>query len=215
MKNIEQYFKKLNDENIDINNLITRYKTNDLENEEKNKVYELFEILKKFKKCNNMEIAVVLKQYISKKNLIEYIEKIINTSLKRYYDVAKLREIENKNFYLAKAFINDMFDQCIIRFNPNFINRYEEYDFESSIQIENTISSFYFLFEFYASRGFEKNYIIDDLREELELSKELTNYCVELFEKNYMLIRQNIIMYKIQELDDNLSELKNNLHTPK
>lgn len=210
MKNIEQYFKKLNDENINIDTLITRYKKDDLENEEKNKVYELFEILKKFKKCNDIEISIILKQYITKKDLIEYIEKIITTSLKRYYDVAKLREIENKNFYLAKAFINDMFNHYIIRFNPNFINQYEEYTFESTTQIENTINSFDFLFEFYASRGFEKSYIIDDLKEELELSTELTNYCVELFEKNYMLIRQNIIMYKIQELDANLTKLKNN-----
>lgn len=206
MKEIREYFNNLKQDKINIDKLIEKYQKGELSENEKNILFSLFDLLKSFVKSSDVDLKVVLKEFIDNKTVINIIDKIVMESLENYFNMSKLREIEKTNYLLAKEFIDELFNQYIVKYNPRFSDNYSTYNFESQKQMIKIIDAFNFLFTFYADMNFVLEYIYNDLLEELGLTPRLTDYCVKKYEQNCNSIRQNLFFDRIREIERILKE---------
>lgn len=206
MSNIDEIIERIND-NYSIDELIHKYIERNLQDKEEDMVIELLNVLRNLKKINDINLSVIINKLTENKKTIETINSIIDGSLMNYYKTEQLREIENRDVLVAKAFITDLFDLYILRFDPEFLKEYEKYGFESLEQMHDAVKCIDFLMNHYVSHCFVKSYVMNDLKDELDLSDDLTRYLSNLYEKYYDVLKQNYLLYKIRKIEDNMYDL--------
>ena len=86
---------------------------------------------------------------------------------------------------LAKMLIKEIFEQHIIRFNPDFNEKYSNFQLASKQDMNNIIQSIASLTRYYVYYGFIGEYILKDIKEETEISDELAQTYVDTFETHY------------------------------
>lgn len=205
MDKIENILNIIETKNFKIEKLIREYHEDNLNDEKKLLVYELFDVLRDFVKINEVNLTIVLQEYINDTKTIKIINQIVDSSLIYYKKTIALRHLEIENLALAKLFINDIFNFYIIRLDPEFYNYFEKYNLKSKDDIKNISECIDFLINFYISKSFVESFVVSDLINEIGISDELALYCGELYENNYQELKQNYFFSKINEIEDKLN----------
>lgn len=167
----------------------------------------LFEIRKHIKN-GNFEIENHLNDYIHDNilcaNLMEQAEKL----LIHYHAMEPLRILERNNLQLCLSFFRDIMDNYVRRLDTSCLERFEEYKFKSSEEMQKAIESLDMLSDYYVGNSFSRKTIKEDFGEETGLSENLCEYYAELVDKCYQDIKMNLILRKVELLEKKFEELQ-------
>lgn len=129
------------------------------------------------------------------KNITLYIEGI----LKPYFAAAPLRVSEVKDGEWTKKIIEEIFLNTILRFNPDMIDRYAEYGFNSEDAFTEYISTLDVLCSFVVERNFCYETIEEVVYSHLRLSKANCKIIATLIDSNFDKLKINYIIEKLSQ----------------
>ena len=92
-----------------------------------------------------------------------------------------------------------MFDNTIVRYDPDFHLQYKKWGLSSSKQLLEMASIFRGLTVYYVERRFAVQAIKKDMLEETGISDTVCDYYIELYEQNYMTLQLNHIIMQLKE----------------
>ena len=155
---------------------------------------ELIEGMRQFIKLDQeKEISDIL-ECLDNKKASEMLIKYAHDTLVHYNNMFALRELEKENKEIVLKLIQETFDCFVLRFDINFIDKYEEYKIETPDVMRRILRSIDCLTEYYVRRLFTRNNIESDFGEETGLTEECCEKYAELVDENFKEIRMNIIM---------------------
>lgn len=148
--------------------------------------------------------------YKNNKKVLEQVEKKINndllyTDMKEYVDklmeaytlIYPLRVLEVRDKEKVLALIDYIFNEGIIRYNPNIEEKYKEYGLEVKEELENILGVLDSISTFVVANNLCKNAIGETIQYNLRLSHELSKYIAEIIDKNFEKLRTIIIVKKL------------------
>lgn len=200
MDRIKKIVKEIKDEKVDVDKFINKVMSKEEITQKEQICYKLLDIVRDVKKSNSdIDIGKILETYISKHTSCSII-KIVENSLIHYNNCKALRELEEKNIVIAKMLIKDIFERCIVRFDPYFCNNYQIYNLNNETELEMIATSLETLTMYYISYGYIDTYICNDIKDEINISDELCLEYVKCYERNYCSLRNEYIISKLREM---------------
>lgn len=157
--------------------------------------FECLEDCKSTVKREGMEsVLLSIDKEIKIEWLQTYLKKILNRMMFSYNSLEPLRCMEGENILLLISFINDIFDNCVIRNNAAFLGEYEEYGLKSEEQMSNISLAFRSLTRFYIIQRYSRNSIVEDFVEETGLSESVAKLVAETIERSYNQLQMAVLM---------------------
>lgn len=129
--------------------------------------------------------------------LQEYLKTILDRMMFGYYSLEPLRKMEENDVLSLVGFVNDIFDNCIIRNNITFSEKYEEYGLETEEQMIDISLTFRTLIRFYVIHRYTQNSIIIDFVEETGLNESIAKLVAETIEKNYNQLQMAVLLEQL------------------
>ena len=105
--------------------------------------------------------------------------------------------MEENDVLSLVGFVNDIFDNCIIRNNITFSEKYEEYGLETEEQMSDISLTFRTLIRFYVINRYTQNSIIIDFVEETGLNESIAKLVAETIEKNYNQLQMAVLLEQL------------------
>lgn len=124
---------------------------------------------------------------------------IVNSSLKIYRITVPLRELQNENKEKVKMVIQYIFDNVILRYDPQFIENFVVYELCDEDELTNIARIMDLLTKYYIMKHFTGRAIKEDFQNETELIGDICDYYVSLVERNYLTLQLNNLLDKISE----------------
>ena len=185
MEAIKMIFNKINEENVDIHHFIQKFQNNEDISENENIGYQLLDHIKTSIKASDVQTITEYLKVFCDADDAEALVNIVDKTLIYFHHCQALRQLENDNIMLAKMLIKEIFEQHLIRFNPDFNEKYSNFQLASKQDMDNIIQSITGLTRYYVYYGFICEYILKDIKEETEISDELAQTYVDTFEAHY------------------------------
>lgn len=129
--------------------------------------------------------------------LIDQLKNYIEDMLSMYLTAEPLRVMEVKEYDMLIKVIDDIFDEAIIRFNPEFADAYEEYGFISRDMFIDNISVMETLSSFAVKKNFSLNAIEKLTYRNIRLSKKTCHHIANRINKAFDQIRFKLIIEKL------------------
>lgn len=129
----------------------------------------------------------------------EWIFKLIKDTLYAYIELQEYRQLANKNEEKAKQLLKYIFDNAIIRYDPEFHLQYKKWRFNSPKQLLRIASIFRGLTEYYIERRYTTHAIKKDLLKETGISDTVCDYYIEIYEQNYTTMQLNYVVMQMRE----------------
>lgn len=164
--------------------------------------------LRDIKKADNKELFGKFEQQIADDKFFELFNTYTENTLIFYRNLEELRQKNVMTQEKIKLFLGDVFKNHIIRFDPEFVERYADYNLSSEEEAENAIQSINSLTEYYIRRLYVTKYIIGDFKDETGFSDDLCKYYAELLDENYQEIKFNILLRAMDDVQSNLEHLQ-------
>lgn len=164
--------------------------------------------LRNIKKSDDKELFGKFEQMIANDKFFELFNTYTENTLIFYRNLEGLRRENLETQERIKIFLDDVFQNHILRFDPEIAQRYEEYHLSSEEEAENAIQSIGSLTEYYVRRLYATYYIIDDFKDETGFSDDLCKYYAGLLDKHFQEIKLNILMQDMESLQSNLEYLQ-------
>lgn len=117
----------------------------------------------------------------------------VRNSLDVFFALEELRKMQ-KDKEKCKAIIQYFFDNVILFFDPQFINEYLTFGFDTVEIFWNTARSMDGLIGYYVSRHYTNRAIKRDLEEETGLEEEICEYISDWIIQNYHTLQINVLM---------------------
>lgn len=127
--------------------------------------------------------------------------KIVENSLVFFFAVEGLRQQQSEDKESVKKYLQFVFENVYIRFDPDFGSQYEKYQFQDIKSFVKTTSVLDTLTEFYVRKHYTRQAIKNDLMYESALAEDICEYYAELLEKNYLALQMNLVIDHIAEED--------------
>lgn len=99
----------------------------------------------------------------------------------------------------GKQLLKYVFDNAIVRYDPEFYLQYKKWGLSSPKQLLKIASIFRGLTRYYIERRWAIQAIKKDLLDETGISDTVCDYYVELYEQNYMTLQLNYIIMQMRE----------------
>lgn len=160
-------------------------------------ITELRTLLKKasFEECESK-----LKELLDRYEWLDSILDHANKSLVYYHRLGALRELDKAGKELVISFLGLVFDNYVMRFNPEFVNSWEQFGMKDKTEMLKVLETINYLTNFYVSNSFAKTAIKKDFLGESGLCDEVCDSYSELVDRNYMEIKINLIFYKVKDI---------------
>lgn len=129
--------------------------------------------------------------------LKDYVKTILDRMMFGYNSLEPLRKMEKNDVLSLVGFVNDIFENCIIRYNIAFPEKYEEYKLEKEEQLNDIILTFRTLVRFYVIHRYTINSIISDFVEETGLNESVAKLVAETIEKNYNQMQMAVLLEQL------------------
>ena len=131
--------------------------------------------------------------------LLGELKEYIDGLLSGYYAAEPLRIMEKKDYGNAVRLIDAIFEQYILRLNPEFIDSYEEYEFQMQKDFREVTYLLDSLVGFLVKRSLSKQAMVDAIYANIRLSRDLCRYIADLADRSFDRIQMKLIVDKLYE----------------
>lgn len=128
-----------------------------------------------------------------------WIVELIENTLYAYVRLREYRKLIKEDEEKGKQLLKYVFDNTIVRYDPDFHLQYKKWGLSSSKQLLEMASIFRGLTVYYVERRFAVQAIKKDMLEETGISDTVCDYYIELYEQNYMTLQLNHIIMQLKE----------------
>lgn len=128
-----------------------------------------------------------------------WIVELIENTLYAYVRLREYRKLIKEDEEKGKQLLKYVFDNTIVRYDPDFHLQYKKWGLSSSKQLLEIASIFRGLTVYYVERRFAVQAIKKDMLEETGISDTVCDYYIELYEQNYMTLQLNHIIMQLKE----------------
>ena len=132
----------------------------------------------------------------------EWIVKLIKNTLYAYIRLQEYRQLINEDEEKGKQLLKYVFDNAIVRYDPEFYLQYKKWRLSSPKQLLKIASIFRGLTRYYIERRWAIQAIKKDLLDETGISDTVCDCYVELYEQNYMTLQLNYIIMQMREVGE-------------
>ncbi len=140
-----------------------------------------------------------IEKFLNNDLVFAHLNEAIDDMLSAYYASSSIRALEKRKLDKAKECIEKIFNKGVLRFYPEIINEYEQYEFESTETFSNFLNAFGSLCDFIIEQNFYYDSIVKALYNNMRLSKELCEYIAKLIEGNFQTMKLTLILKKLDE----------------
>lgn len=125
------------------------------------------------------------------------INSFLSASLRPYYAFQKIQKLEKESLTQIKYMLDIIWEQYVIRFNPELkIEPFGNLKEEEISEIETTLEALAF---FCVVRTFSYEGIVSALKYQLELSDELTEHIAKRIDRDYRELQINFLIKKMDQ----------------
>ena len=161
-----------------------------------------FKIAKKEYKENKDAVEQLLDKYYGMYASILINE--IKEMLKIYYALSEFRQIQENNLEKGERILDYIFENGILRFDPEFHKQYRQYGFETAEELIRTGQVLIALTRYYVEHRFTICAMQNDLQMETNLKQSICEYFANLIDKNYLQLQLSMVLASINERTDNM-----------
>lgn len=192
-------FEKINEFDIDFDTISSvKDIPKEVARDFNNAVYDSVEACKAIVRNGKKDsVYASIDKEIKAQWLKDYIKSLLDKMMFGYNSLEPLREMEEEDVLSLVSFVNDIFDNCIIRYNIAFSGKFEEYKLETEEQLDNISLTFRSLARFYVINRYSTNSIISDFAEETGLSESVAKLVAETIEKNYNQLQMSVLLEQL------------------
>lgn len=151
----------------------------------------LFEALRNACKQEKSDIKKLCVQYMDKKGEKWLLERV-NNSLEPYFAFGFLRAWQIENIERCKIFIEYVFENVIIRFDPKCAPKYCNKEKVSTSEFIKAAKILDSLVDYYIKCHFTSRAIVDDLIHETDLEKSICEYISQKIDENYLTLQLKV-----------------------
>lgn len=126
-------------------------------------------------------------------DLNEYIDKI----LEAYNAINPLRVLEIQDIQKAKKLVDIIFDQVILRLNPNVQDRYAEFGLGNQEEFFNVGGVLNSICTVIVSQNLHKDAMSGMIRFNTRLSREISEYISDKIDQNFESLKMQLILKKL------------------
>lgn len=175
------------------------------------KVRILIKILRQeLKTGDEEEIKNYLLAQGVKEETVEHLVTSAQKMLELYVGFSGLREWEASSNIELKGLLDVIYQKYIVRYEPGYLEQIER-RVEKWGKLREVAEKMEFLTDYYISRSYTRQKMIEDLQDETGLSQESCEYWAELIEQNYMALKMNYIVAGIDRIQMSLREMENSM----
>lgn len=165
----------------------------------KNNFYKMIFDIKAFCIESGLDVEEIVEKISDQKREREIIAKNVNDCLMYYKLLSPIRELSFSDEERAKIFVNDCFENYIIRLDYKI---YERYAFLDEDKVKEMLSALERLTDYYVERLLIKKEVERDFKEETGISDEVCRCYAELYESNFKELKFNLILNKLNNLEE-------------
>ena len=200
MEQLKSMIQKLSDADKEWGNIIQKYIREDVEPQNK----DVLKIFDDFMNCACEKYKTSPEELENELNKClgedaKWIFKLIEDTLYAYIGLQEYRQLINANEEKGKQLLKYIFDNAIIRYDPDFYLQYKKWELSSPKQLFKIASIFRGLTEYYIERRFTVSAIRKDLLDETGIGDLVRDYYIEIYEQNYMTLQLNYIILQMRE----------------
>lgn len=136
----------------------------------------------------------------------ETAEKLVRNAremLRLYIDFEVLREWEDRSGIELKGILDAIYRNYIVRYEPGYLEQLKNEVCDGE-KLRGIAEQMDYLTDYYISRSYTRNKIVQDLRDETGLMEENCEYWADLIEKDYMALKMNYIVAGIERIQMSL-----------
>ena len=164
-------------------------------------IEEFFDAYKEDIISNNTHELNLIEKKIDNSLLYNNIHNYVRGQLRTYYLVAPLRSLAVQDANKASKAINDMFEQSVLRFNPQIIEKYEDYGFSNEDAMADVLNVFVSFCLFVAEENFYYTAIEDMVYKNFRLPKKICKLIAEIIDNNFQQIKINYIIERLKKIE--------------
>lgn len=139
------------------------------------------------------------------KKLMEWLDEdargileLIKDTLYAYIELKEYRQLTNEDEEKGKQLLKYIFDNAVVRYDPEFHLQYKKWRFNSPKQLLRIAIIFRGLTEYYIERRYTPHAIKNDLLNETGMSDTICEYYIEMYEQNYMTLQLNYVIMQMR-----------------
>lgn len=148
---------------------------------------------------NNKESISKIYKIIDDGTTKESLDKYMNDMLEGYYNTSALRYLEKQDIAKAKNAVDFIFEQMVLRYNPEASECYAHYGFENKQSLLNVADVMQTIAVFCVVKNFYVSAICKVVYENTRLSEKLCNYIAEIVDRNFYSIQSRLLFEQIGE----------------
>lgn len=156
------------------------------------KFVEFLTAIKAASKTNNELPIEVINLLQPEKDLLDWLEKWVDNALQGYRGFEPIRALAVKNEETVRNFLRAAFDNYVLRYDPQFVEKYCTYGLnrDKMIRVLQLLDS---ITDFYIASHMTRIAVREDFKEETGLNDELCDFYASLVDENYELLLMNYI----------------------
>ncbi len=164
-------------------------------------ISEFFNVCREAVISNNTQELKLIEKKLDNDLLYHNMYDHIKESLGAYYLAAPLRALEVKDADGAKKVVDDIFNQAILRFDPEIFNAPEALGFADQEALIDFLNMFDSFCSFIAERNFCYTAIENVVYNTFRFSKKMCKHISKIINANFQQIRMNYIIGRLKEYD--------------
>lgn len=146
---------------------------------------------------NKIPVLTQIEKTIDNDLLFNSLKGYTDALLEAYHAIAPLRVLEIKDYKRAVRLVDFIFEQIILRFDPNAKKKYKEFEFEKEEEMLLVIGVLNSLCTFIVCHNLHKTAMADTIRLNTRLSRDISEYIAEIIDQNFEQLKTKIILEKL------------------
>lgn len=146
---------------------------------------------------NKTSILNQIEKLINNDLLLNCLKSYVNKLLNAYHAINPLRVLEVQNREKAIELVGLVFEQVILRYNPDAKNKYKEFGLEKESEFVDIAGVLNSLSTFIVVQNLHREAMTEVIRLNTRLSKEISEYIAESVDKNFESLKSKIILEMI------------------
>lgn len=138
--------------------------------------------------------------------LQERVRSILSSRLKLFRDFSALRDMEKEKRIRAEYLVDSIWEQFVVRYSPEF--EIDDIDGVSSDAISSLMDALDFISEMCVIRGYSYKAIVSEVKEQTDVSAEMSDYIARKINKDFEKLQLNYIVRSIRLVERNARNAK-------
>lgn len=173
----------------------------ELDNKSRNCIEDFLMVCMEEIKDNESSNLQKVEKKINNDLLYKNIRGYLDSLLLPFYAFAPLRTLEVKDYNRAAEVIGQIFQQTILRFNPNIFQDFDKYGFDNGDVFADFLNAQASICSFAVRKNMCYGAIEDFIYSQTRLSRKLCKYMTSLIDNNFDALKINYIIEKITLLE--------------